>query len=255
MSEETEYEDQYSALIRNELGQLEAKKNEEYPQASHNTERRNPTTYAGTSADAVKVRKAVPWVNWVPGTSKFLEILGKSGKAEELEIYGIEGEINTNPDITVIQTAELPQEKVDMILDICNEHQASWIRMSSNNTSKRSRNHGYLRQTFVSQRYTSKLSPKAVLIIVTQAVGEILKPSRDEYGRLLKSIVRRIAILSTKIGKMEKSEGSRYLQEYLGRSRKGSEAFTILDKERVTKITEGVRAGDTKVAFNIEVSE
>ena len=255
MSEEEEYDDMYAAQTRNELGQIMQGGNDKFPIADHKAPRRNPTTYSGTSRDAMKVREAVPWARWIPGSEKFLEILAKSGKAEAAEIYGIDGEINSNPDITVIQTAELPQEKVDMILDICNEHQASWIRMSSNNTSKRSRNHGYLRQTFVSQRYTAKLSPKAVLIIVTQAVGEILKPSRDEYGRLLKSIVRRIAILSTKIGKMEKSEGSRYLQEYLGRSRKGSEAFTILDKERVTKITEGIRAGDTKVAFNIEVSE
>jgi len=255
VSEEEEYDDMYAAQTRNELGQIMQGGNDKFPIADHKAPRRNPTTYSGTSRDAMKVREAVPWARWIPGSEKFLEILAKSGKAEAAEIYGIDGEINSNPDITVIQTAELPQEKVDMILDICNEHQATWVRMSSNQTSKRSKHHGYLRQKAVTQRYTQRLSPKAVLIIVVQSVGEILKPSREEYGRLLKSIVRRVTLLSGKINRMEKTEGSRYLKSYLARSTKGSQAYTILEQERVTSITEGTRAGDTKVAFDLEVPE
>lgn len=255
MSDEEVYDDQYTGQTRDELGRFLTQENPEFPIAKHKVQRRNPTTYSGTSKDAIRVREAIHWERWVPGTSKFLEILGKSGKAEEMEIHDIEKELLCNPDITLIQTAELPQEKVDMILGICDEHQAAWVRMSSNSTSKRSRHHGYLRQKAVVQRYTSRLSPKAVLIIVVQAVGEILKPSRDEYGRLLKSIMRRIAILSTKIARMEKTQGNRYLKQYLARSRKGSEAYKILDEERITSITEGIRAGDTKVAFDLEVPE
>ena len=253
MSEE--YEDQYTTQTRNELGQLVSQKNEDYNPASHKRARRNPPTLAGTSRDAMKVRKAVPWARWIPGSEKFLEILARSGKAEVAEIHGIDEEINSDPDITVIQTAELPQEKVDMILDICDEHQAAWIRMTSNKTSKRSRYHGYLRQKSVIQKYTQRLSPKAVLIIVVQSVGEILKPSREDYGRLLKSIVTRFVRLSNKINQMEKSEGNKYLKGYLARSKKGSHAYTILDERRVTSITEGTRAGDTKVAFDLEAAE
>ena len=127
--------------------------------------------------------------------------------------------------------------------------------MTSNKTSKRSRYYGDLRQKSVIQKYTQRLSPKAVLIIVVESVADILKPSREDYGRLLRSIVRRITILSNKISKMEKSKGHKYLKKYLARSKKGSKAYTILDEERVTSITNGVRAGDSKVAFNLEVSE
>lgn len=250
-----EYQDQHTTQTRNELGQIISVKNEEYSPSEHKKPRRNPTTYEGTSADAVRVRKAIPWDRWVPGSHKFLEVLARSGRAEEMEIHGIERELNSDPDITVIQTAELPEEKVDMILSICDEHQAAWVRMTSNKTSKRSRNHGYRRLESVIQRYTQRLSPKAVLIIVVEAIGDILKPSEAEYGRLLKSIIRRITILSNKINRMEKSEGTRYLKGYLSRSRKASEAYTILEKERVTSITEGVRAGDTKIAFDLEASQ
>ena len=51
--------------------------NEEYWEfkAEHMKERRNPTTYAGTSKDAIKVRKAIPWHRWEKGTLPNLSLV------------------------------------------------------------------------------------------------------------------------------------------------------------------------------------
>tara|TARA_R100000656_G_scaffold121219_1_gene96055 strand:- start:3253 stop:3978 length:726 start_codon:yes stop_codon:yes gene_type:complete len=229
--------------------------NEEYPQGAHQKERRNPTTYAGTSKDAIRVRKGVPWEMWIPGTWKFLQIFAKSGKAEEQEIYGIEEAMLTDPDIMLLQTADLPENAVGMIQSICEEYGSPWVRMSSNQEQSKTKHHGFSRGEKVIQNYTARLGLKVVIVIMIEAVCDILKPSREDYGRLLKSIIRRITILSNKIAKMEKSAGQKYVNGYLGRSKKGANAYSIMQEERITNITKGERAGDSKVAFDLEVSQ
>ncbi|MBF84156.1 MAG: hypothetical protein CL489_06715 [Acidobacteria bacterium] len=242
-----------SGVGRNKTGQFV--KNEEYPQGAHQKERRNPTTYAGTSKDAIKMRKTVPWTYWIPGTWKFLQVFAKSGKAEEQEIYGIEDEILTDPDILLVQAADLPEDAVEMVQSICEEHGAPWLRMCSSQEHPKTKHHGFRRLEKVMQDYTGRLGLKVVIVIMIESVCDILKPSQEEYGRLLKSMIRRITILSNKIARMEKTAGQKYVNGYLSRSKKGARAYAIMEQERITKITKGERAGDSKVAFDLEVSQ
>lgn len=229
-------------------------KNKEYPRGPHQKERRNPTTYSGTSKDAIRMRKVIPWNLWIKGTWKFMEIFAKGGKAQEQEDHGIEEEILTDPDVMLVQTADLPEAVIEMVQSICEEYSAPWLRMSSNQEESRTRNHGFRRMEKVIQDYTARLGLKVVIVIMIESVCDILKPSPHAYGRLLKSMIRRITILSNKISRMEKTKGQKYVNGYLSRSKKGASAYAIMEEERITKITKGERAGDSKVTFDLEVS-
>lgn len=248
-------------VIRDELGQFMTVLNEEYPVANHKTQRRNPTSYEGTSSDAVRVRNAIDISKWTEGSWKFARVLADSMKAEEQEVMGIEEELTADPNLIVIDAAEMHPMAIEDILAITEHHKAQYVHMTTNKGSNKTRGNGYRRLKQVAQNF-QKLSPKVITVTIIQKAKNILKAGRQKgdiseeveeklYGNFLNAIIEQILSINGEMRTMEKTAGSKFLKEYVENQPDGLEVFKILEEKRISDIVHGVRAGDSKIAFDI----
>jgi len=175
--------------------------------------RRTADSQQATNATARMIRKETG--SWTPGVGKILSVFGKSITAEEKRQFGIEQEIFSDPDLTIIDNVS------GRVIRIRSDHAAEAVhdsKAAGERVFNRTKGHGYRRFPMKVQRNSALMNPSALFAVMFEKLHKILKPSKAQTGYLIEAVMKETKELNKQLATMEKSTGSKYLKELLERS-------------------------------------
>ena len=211
--------------------------------------RRNPNAAAGTNATVRYMRSTVDMKQFTAGVGKILHNFGKGVMIGEEEINGIEGIIESNPDVTVIDNITGYAIRIRSDTDGDAEH---FKPSDTQRLLKKTNGHGYKRFAMKTQKSTQRLNMKVLLVMFIESVYSILKPSRDEMGRLLHSVYKKSKRMNDRINSMEKTEGSKHITAYINNTEHGRHMVDAMYTHATGKEIMTEKVGDSHLAILVE---